>query len=117
MRNIGSILRHIRTNHCRKSEENRQLTRAAETHILSPKEDLKTRPVHPLFQTETSIPKALSMSCINTSWKSNQTEITKTHIILARINVEDTEDFFRQKDQYIITTLTNQYIALAKRNH
>ena len=77
VRNVGSILRHIRMNHCGKSEENRQLTRAAETYILSFKEDLKTRPVHPLFQTETSIPKALSMSCINTSWKSNQTEITK----------------------------------------
>ena len=64
-------------NHCKQPEENRQLTRAAEKYILLLKEDSKTRPVHPLFQMDTSIPKALSMSCINTSWKSNQTEITK----------------------------------------
>ena len=85
VRNIGSIIRHIRINHCKLPEENRHITRAAEKYILSLKQEIKlspeqeimTKPVHPLFQMKTSIPKALSMSCINTSWKSNQTEITK----------------------------------------
>merc|ERR1712051_227601 len=77
VRNIGSIIRHIRMNHCNKPKENRQLTQAAERYILSLEENSRTRPVHPLFQTKTSIPKALSTSCINTAWKSNQTEITK----------------------------------------
>ena len=77
VRNIGSIIRHIRMNHCNKPEENRQLTRAAERYILLLEDNSRTRPVHPLFQTKTSIPKALSTSCINTAWKSNQTEITK----------------------------------------
>ena len=31
----------------------------------------------PLLQTKTSIPKSPSTSCLNTTWKSNQSEITK----------------------------------------
>jgi len=80
VRNVGSIFRHLRINHCGKPEDKRQLTEAVETYILSFREKLDTDPVHPLFQLESSIPKSLSMSCIHTAWKSNQTEITK-HVV------------------------------------
>ena len=55
VRNVGSILRHIRMNHCGKTEENRQLTEAAETYILSFEKDLKTNPIIPIGNIHSQI--------------------------------------------------------------
>ena len=77
VRNIKAILKHIRINHCEKiNNEDRQLNANAESYILSEKRELTNQEM-PLLQTKTSIPKSPSESCLNTAWKSNQTEITK----------------------------------------
>jgi hypothetical protein len=77
VRNIKAILQHIRINHCEKiNNEDRQLNANAESYILSKRRELANQKM-PLLQTKTSIPKSPSESCLNTAWKSNQTEITK----------------------------------------
>ena len=42
-------------NHCGKTEENRQLTEAAETYILSFEKDLKTNPIIPIGNIHSQI--------------------------------------------------------------
>ena len=73
VRNIVSIWRHLRINHCRKNQEEKQLHYKVEAYILSIKKNLIANPDLPLLQTKTSIPKSLSTSCLKTAWKSNQT--------------------------------------------
>jgi hypothetical protein len=77
VRNIKAILKHIRINHCEKlDKKDRQLTANAESYVLFKKKELVDQKL-PLLQTKTSIPKSPSESCLQTAWKSNQTEITK----------------------------------------
>ena len=73
-RNIEAILKHMRINHCKK--DCRQLNGNAEQYLLSKTRDLRNHKL-PLLQKLTSIPKSPSTSCLNTTWKSNQTELTK----------------------------------------
>ena len=76
VRNIKAIIQHIRINHCKDKGEDKQLTWNTERYVLSKTRELGN-PTMPLLQMMTSIPKSTSTSCLNTTWKSNQTDITK----------------------------------------
>ena len=75
VRNIGSIFKHLLINHC--GMEELQVNASARFYILSQLKELTTKPETSFLQTTTSIPKAISTSCLNVPWKSNQTELTK----------------------------------------
>ena len=76
-RNIKAILKHIRINHCKKDcKKDRQINANAEHYLLSKTKELRNHKLS-LLQTKTSIPKSSSTSCLNTTWKSNQTELTQ----------------------------------------
>ena len=79
VRNIASIWKHLYDAHCNiEPGENRHIHTDVRKKVLSyyNKSGFKN-PTGKLLQMKTSIPKSLSMSCIRTAWKSNQTEITK----------------------------------------
>ena len=79
VRNIASIWKHLYYAHCNiEPGEIRQIHTDVRKKVLSyyNKSGFKN-PDGKLLQMKTSIPKSLSMSCIRTAWKSNQTEITK----------------------------------------
>ena len=76
-RNIASIFRHLSIHHCNRPKIDRQINANAEHYILTRKIEHIKCPNTSLFHTTTSIPKAFSTSCLNTAWKSNQTEITQ----------------------------------------
>ena len=79
VRNIASIWKHLYYAHCNiEPGEIRQIHTDVRKKVLSyyNKSGFKN-PNGKLLQMKTSIPKSLSMSCIRTAWKSNQTEITK----------------------------------------
>ena len=79
VRNLKAIIQHIRINHCKDKGEDKQLTWNTERYVLSKTRELGN-PTMPLLQMMTSIPKSTSTSCLNTTWKSNQTDITKNLI-------------------------------------
>jgi hypothetical protein len=75
--NCASIIEHIHKHHCNLKRPNRQLVTKAENYITMINKDI-TEGTSQLFIRSTSRPKSSSTSCLNVTWKSNQTDLTKT---------------------------------------
>ena len=79
IRNIGSIWRHLYYSHCNIGPKViPQLDKEVRKYVLSHYNNNGfKKPIRKFLQQNTTITKSLSMSCLRTAWKSNQTEISK----------------------------------------
>ena len=77
IKTVGAMFHHLLDDHCNKTGKQRQLTEKVEKYLKEIWKEFEADKKIPFLQTSTSIPKASSTSCLQSAWKSNQTNLNK----------------------------------------
>ena len=85
--NLRAIIEHLTKFHCETHEdETRDMIRKVANYIDMVNKDIE-KFSSPMFCWQETIPKASSTSCLNATWKSDQTDLTEGWLIHTISNI------------------------------